>query len=541
MVNKEFFINKPLYYLFKQIRKIYLNSSLYNRKISKIFKGNLDYIPSLSILDCIVKNKNRDCRIENYNIENVWSNKNLVEKDFRKLHSFFWLFTIDLKSSHNITQSVILKWIENNQNFNSNSWEIDTLSKRIISWVSNSNIFYHSSDNNFKSKFNNSIKKQINHLINEVNKTTKNNNKMLGCTATILGGLSFNNNSKYLNSGIGLLKNIINTAFDKNGFPKSRNPRELLFYTRYFIFIREILIDSNNEVPEQLNEIIYYLGKSYNFFFPGKFSKFLFNGSHYKDNTSFKNYLYNNSYKFKNTDNSMGGYAIYKNKKSTIIFDLGDSPEKKFSKDYQSGALSFEIFYDNEKIITNCGYYQNFRHQLNILSKSTAAHSTLSIDNQSSCTFKKSITGQSYLNSDLKIINKNVYFDENVWEGEGTHDGYLKKYGILHYRKIRFYPKICTYKGEDKIISKKKFLNLNFDVRFHLSPETNAIKTQDQKSILIQLGKTGWKFTSNKNNFGLETGLFFGKKNSYSENQNIYIIGDLLKEEEIINWEIKKI
>ena len=61
-------------------------------------------------------------------------------KDYKNLHSFFWLFSLDLKSSKNEIQSIILKWIEKNNDYNISSWEIDTLSKRIISWISNSKI-----------------------------------------------------------------------------------------------------------------------------------------------------------------------------------------------------------------------------------------------------------------------------------------------------------------------------------------------------------------------------------------------------------------
>ena len=43
------------------------------------------------------------------------------------------------------------------------NWKIDTLSKRIISWISNSQLTYDESDENYKKKLNDSIKKQINH------------------------------------------------------------------------------------------------------------------------------------------------------------------------------------------------------------------------------------------------------------------------------------------------------------------------------------------------------------------------------------------
>ena len=70
-------------------------------------------------------------------LNSVWTNKNISEKDYNNLHSFFWLFSLDLKSSKKITQSIMLNWIDNNINYNKNNWAINTLSKRIISLISN--------------------------------------------------------------------------------------------------------------------------------------------------------------------------------------------------------------------------------------------------------------------------------------------------------------------------------------------------------------------------------------------------------------------
>ena len=48
MIAKEKFLNNSLSYLYKQIRKIYLNSNIYNRKISRVFDGGLNYVPNLN-------------------------------------------------------------------------------------------------------------------------------------------------------------------------------------------------------------------------------------------------------------------------------------------------------------------------------------------------------------------------------------------------------------------------------------------------------------------------------------------------------------
>ncbi len=47
-------------------------------------------------------------------------------------------------------------------------------------------------------------------------------------------------------------------------------------------------------------------------------------------------------YTFKNQINELGGYVILKNKKVILAADIGSSPSKFFSNDYQAGALSFE-------------------------------------------------------------------------------------------------------------------------------------------------------------------------------------------------------
>ena len=152
----------------KQIRQFYLNSSIYNNKISKIEDNTLTYKPNLSILSCLVKYEKKKNKIEDFNVNSIWQDKKITEKDFKKLHSFYWLFSIDLKSSKKITQSIIKNWIINNQNYKPLNWEIDTLSKRVIAWISNSIITYEDSENNYKIKFNEIINKQVNHLINEL-------------------------------------------------------------------------------------------------------------------------------------------------------------------------------------------------------------------------------------------------------------------------------------------------------------------------------------------------------------------------------------
>ena len=534
------YINEFFFYIFKNIRKFYLKSSFYNKKISKINNKLLEYKPSLSVLSCIVKYNKKRKNIEDFYLKSIWEKTDLKDSDYKKLHNFFWLFTIDLNSSKKITQSIIQNWIEKNQNYNIKNWEIDTLSKRVISWISNSKLTYEDGEENYKYQFNSIIQKQINHLIYEINRSEHVDDKMIGCTAIILSGLCFKD-EKYINYGLDLLKEIKKYSFDNENFPKSRSFRQLTFYLKYFVLIRELLKESQNQIPEYIDEIIFYLGKGYNLLWQNTKQSFLFNGNHDSDYSDFDKYLQFHGYKFKNETNEIGGYTILKNKNITIAMDIGSNPEKKFSSNYQSGALSFELSHLKEKIICNSGYFQNFKHRLNNISKSTATHSTLILDNTSMTKFKKELNGYSTIEKNFKILNKKIINEKNIMGVTAAHNAYQKKYGIIHERKLKFYSENNKLIGEDKLIKKKNFRSTNFEIRFHLLPKAKVTKTQDGNIILIELENSGWKFTANNHLIDVESGLYFGKKNSFVENQNIFISGTTQKEDQTINWIIEKI
>ena len=523
----------------ESFKSIYQNSNFYEKKISKTFDNSFEYKPSPHLLSSIIKYQNKKYKIEDFAIESIWQN-NLSSKDYEKLNNFFWFFSLDLKSSKKTTQNVIKNWISNNSKYQKKSWEFDLTAKRIISWLSNHQLTYEDSDQDYRATFDHMIQKQTNHLLNEIKNSKEFENKMIGCAAIILTGLAYKNEKQYLINGLNLLKNIIKSSIDNQGFPKSRNIRQLIFYLKYFIIIREWFKESQSSIPEYIDETIYYLGSSYSFIWQSIKQDIFFNGNYSSENRDFDQYLKRFSYTFKSQINELGGYVILKNKKIILAADIGSSPSKTFSNDYQAGALSFEIFSNDKKLISNAGYFSDKNNRLNKLSRSTAQHSVLSIEDHSSCNFTKGQTNL-LINNVLKVSKKNVVFENNYWKISGSHDGYLIKFGTIYEREIEFYPEQMKFIGYDKLFRKNPNKEIKFDIRFHLDPNSKVMKTQDNKSILIELDEEGWKFSCDNFDINIDNGLYFGNKNSYKENQNIFISGMNNEKEQIIKWEINKL
>ncbi len=533
------YVNQFFFKIFYQIRKFYLNSNFYDKKISKIDKKDFIYRPSPHLLSSLIKYKKK-IKIENFSIDEIWKSENLNQKEFKNLNSFYWFFSLDLKSSKKTTQSIIKSWIKMNHKYDHKSWDFDLTAKRIIAWLSCHNLTYEESDEKYKYDFNKVIQKQANHLINEINKSELIDDKLIGCASIILVGLCYQDEKKYLSFGSLLLKKISKIALDNYGFPKTRNIKQLIFYFKYFILIREWFKESQINVPEHIDETIYYLGQSYTFFLNGSNLNLLFNGNNISNNFEFDNYLKRLGYKFKSEGQELSGYIILKNKKICLIMDAGSTPNFKYTKDYQSGALSFEIISSGKKLISNCGYHKKSDKKLNQISKSSAAQSTLIIDDNSSCKFKK-VQNSLLINNGLKVLKKKIIFEKDYWKINASHDGYLKKYNSIHEREIEFFPNQMIFNGTDKIIKKKINHNYKFDIRFHVEPGVKLMKTQDNKTILIELHDEGWKFTCDNYDINIDNGLYFGNKNLYSENQNIFITGISNNQVENIKWEIRKI
>ena len=79
------------------------------------------------------------------------------------------------------------------------------------------------------------------------------------------------------------------------------------------------------------------------------------------------------------------------------------------------------------------------------------------------------------------------------------HNGYEKNLGYIHTRSIKILKKNDKIIGVDEIKKTRNYLNsVIYYVRFHIYPDTKAVKTKGGNSILISLSNgEGWLLNSN--------------------------------------------
>ena len=532
---------------FLSFRNYYFSTSFYNKKLITFTPDRIFYNPSSYLAASLINVSTDFYKIEETSPELLWTTNIKDKKKFENLHSFLWLTKINRKSNKVITKNIITSWINKFFNYNLNTWDMEITAKRIIAWSSNTDITLEGANKIYKDKFFLSIIKQSNFLLYNLKNLFNDPSKIICSAAIILSGIIFKENETNYKIGIKELNKAIKNFFDENGFPKSRNPEEVFICIKYLILIREWFKEAQKPIPNFLNEIINKCGSCYAMLSSTNKQFPLFNGAAEINHSDYDIFLKNLKYKFINKNPDIADYIKIKKKKIEFFIDCGNPPPRGYARYYQSGCLSFELISNKQKIICNSGYGKYLSSNLTALSRSTAAHSTLYINDTSSCTFQKNeiankIYGGSLIEK-LRVIEKKYNEDKDFYSIEASQNGYEKRFGYLHNRTIKILKKKDIIFGQDKLIKTKRFSgSLIYFIRFHIYPDAKIVKTKAGNSILISLpNKEGWLLQCKNNNFEIEKNIFLGNKNKIINNESVSISGYIDKEEVLINWEIEKV
>jgi uncharacterized heparinase superfamily protein len=476
---------------------------------------------------------------------NVWKITNLQEDKIKRLHNFCWLPALNIKTEKELGCLILDQWINNFSNYNEKYWTLDVVTMRLIYWISSYEIIFKSSDLIFRSKVINNIVKQTKHLFKNINLVSSGVDKIKSLAALILVGNSFEQYEEYTQYGLKNLEDELGNFVNKDGFVKSKNPEDLFWALYFLVLIKEWLTLSRKQTPAFINIYINSLGICFKFLRFSNGDLPLFNGANHINTEKFYEFLESRGYEFENMENIFCGYAKIKSKKIELFIDANNPSSMLHSRNYQAGPLSFELASNGIKFICNSGSGKNLGEELSYLSSSTAAHSTVTINDTSSCIFQKNALIRKYFGNSL-IEKHNIFKQEFKNDKEFIqciigHDGYEKRFKILHERQITLFKSKNHIEGIDSLKCKNlENKNLTFSVRFHIHPDVRITKTMGNDILLSSSGGEGWIFRSPQIPTKIEKNLYFGNSDNIKESSFILLEGNIENENTNIIWHLEK-
>lgn len=238
-----------------------------------------------------------------------------------------------------------------------------------------------------------------------------------------------------------------------------------------------------------------------------------------------------------------------------LTIDAGETPEAQYSTTAHAGPLAIEISSGGQRLVVNCGAAPKYDYNWFTITRSTAAHSTLSINNESTAILKLPNWLSSRIGSQIfhghhkmpvSIGKLNDEADGTGAQITATHDGYVSRFGLLHQRQITFSENGDLITGTDILSPKKsgdKFKGKThpFDIRFHLHPNVETQLSRDGHSVLLTLpNQDMWQFLSTFATFKLEPSVYLGESHEKKKTSQIVISGEVLDHAEA-KWQFRKI
>jgi uncharacterized heparinase superfamily protein len=234
---------------------------------------------------------------------------------------------------------------------------------------------------------------------------------------------------------------------------------------------------------------------------------------------------------------------------TALLMDTGRPPPVGVSQEAHAGCLSFELSWKQHRVVVNCGLPAVNKENWRQVARATAAHSTVTLNDKSSCRFLESgpfrrlLAGTPIVAGprDVRIVR-----DEQA-DGlllRASHDGYVDDFGVVHTRAVRVSADGRALDGEDSFAPPEgRTLSVDvgdeYAVRFHLHPSIKANRLSDGRGVILLLpDREVWTFATLADSVQLEESVYLAGTDGPRRTVQIVIYGHA-RSEPAVRWSFR--
>ena len=435
------------------------------------------------------------------------------------------------------------QWIATYGKWNPYAWRDDILTDRIFAWLNNWQALLDDKDPHLTLNRRTSLVRQLKRLRKTYGRTPAGLSRLKAAACLVVGGACLDGNQKaLLDHGLDVLDDEIEKQILADGGHISRSPEQtrralkILIRTEYALEARGV--SGSKEIRRAIDRIT----PMFTFFTAQDSRSFSFNGGGTGDHGKTKTLL-----GYANLDAKIFKYAPHTkfqrlDRNGTIVMiDVGDAPPRPFDLEAHLAPLAFEMSTPDGPMIVNCGWNADQPQHWRQSMRSTAAHSTLVLDNHDTgkllpSGFRANLLGAAVLQDASGVHCTRNEQETGTWL-EASHNGYLKSYGLRHCRRLYMDLTGTDIRGEDQLfvplggVPVRRDL-IPFALRFHLHPNVKVTLAQNGHSALLILpdskgGKGGnsWRFRADGGPLKLEKSVYLANGNRPRPTEQLVIYG----------------
>jgi uncharacterized heparinase superfamily protein len=240
------------------------------------------------------------------------------------------------------------------------------------------------------------------------------------------------------------------------------------------------------------------------------------------------------------------GYQRLDAGQTALLMDSGRPPPIAVSQEAHAGCLSFELSWKAHRLVINCGLPAVNKENWRQVARATAAHSTVTFNDASSCQFfdprwlRRLLFGVPIVGGPRHITVERGHEADGL-ALRASHDGYARPFGVVHSRAISLSPDGRALEGEDSFApAKGRALPASgadeFAIRFHLHPSIKANRLADGRGVILLLpDRELWSFTTYGDAVEIEESVFLAGPDGPRRTVQIVIYGHA-RQQPTVRW-----
>lgn len=473
------------------------------------------------------------------------------EEFARRLHSFRWLRHLRA-ANHELAfanaRALVDEWVSvHGRRVGGPGWQADTIAERLIAWMSHSPIVLKGADHGFYRRFLKSFAFQQRYLRHVAATTEDGEVRFKVRIALAMATLALPSSASAVRSAARHLDHEIDRQILPDGGHISRNPLVIVDLLADLLPLRQTYINLGQTLPKRLIPGVDRMFPALRFFRHSNGELALFNGATAVSADRLISVL--------RYDESTGQtfraaphlhYQRLACGPTVVIADAGQPPPAVLSSRAHAGCLSFEMSSGRNRYIVNAGAPVSAGDQFQKMSRSTAAHSTLVLnDTSSSRQSRSAFLGPIIIGGIRSVTANRADTDEGAQGFIARHDGYHGQFGLLHERELRLSAEGDRLVGRDRLLRSGDREPRPEDrsvaiVRFHIHPQIDLAQASDGEVVMTAPDGERWAFSCLDVGPEIGDSLFLANISGPRKSRQItltFIVG----EQPEVQWVVRKI
>jgi uncharacterized heparinase superfamily protein len=411
------------------------------------------------------------------------------------VHGFTWLRDLaavtDRRRGAVLTEMVVEAWLARYRDYDDLAWRSDILGRRLLFWTLYAPYVLSRSEPIYRSLVLNHLARGARHLDRAYDKAGDGMPRIEAIAGLLAAGLMLPEGEQRAERAEAALKKALDSFLYPDGGVVTRRPLDMLALAELLVTLRSLYLARRMPISETVSDALATLASGLKGVMLGDGALAAIHGGAAGTAARASHVVKLIGGAARPLRNGVAsGFQRLSAGNTVIVVDAGPPPVARLTSGGHAGTLAFEMSDGDTRMVVNCGGAPEREPMPDNLAqalRTTAAHSTLTLADTNSTQIR---TDGGLGRGIGEVVVTRHESEEGSWL-DAAHDGYVRKFGLTHRRRIFLSADGRDLRGEDALLSAGSRLGrrkgVAFDVRFHLGPGIEATPTADGKGALVKL------------------------------------------------------